>query len=94
MIAVRLWYVALILAGTAAAVLGYLVADAGRPAATVLCLLAASACWAGCSRVRQTAYRLQDREHAARPGALADPCCELAFLTRGRDHYACCGRTR
>ncbi|MEV3995783.1 hypothetical protein AB0K62_08835 [Streptomyces halstedii] len=92
MIAARLRYAALVLAGATFAVLGFLYAVAGRPAAVALCLVLTGACWEACSWTRRAAEQLQDLERAARPPRLphVDPCCEGAFLTKDLAHSTGC----
>lgn len=97
MIAARMRYAALVLAGAVFAVLGFLHAAADHPAAVALCLALTGVCWEACSYVRRAAEELQALHHQARRRVLAELrtgiepwanwCCEDGFLTRGRDHH-------
>ncbi|MFJ8863641.1 hypothetical protein ACIRD8_35140 [Streptomyces sp. NPDC102451] len=104
MISARLRYAGLVLAGAAFAVLAFLYACSGRPAAVLLCLVLTGVCWEACSYVRRAAEQLQALHHQARRRARADMltgidpwarwCCEAGFVSHGRQHDATCVRER
>ncbi|MFE7752161.1 hypothetical protein [Streptomyces sp. NPDC057428] len=104
MIPARLRYAGLILAGATFAVLGFLYAWSGRPAAVLLCLVLTGVCWEASAYVRGAAEQLQDLHHKARRQALAlkgaafaerwgSWCCESGIVSRGAVHHptACTG---